>query len=149
MISMLGDCAANVDITWYHWPCNIDITKNRFYMAARMDKNVISELAATDLPYYVLQDVSLYVLGCWCSTALDSKLREGGYRRVRMTSWLKLTSQTAVITGAASGIGRGMLRNHLFNNSAFMLNDESHLLSKQLLLQPRPLHSRSKGKQLH
>ena len=87
----------------------------------------------------------------WCAvtTALDSEQREGGYRRVRMTSWLKLTSQTAVITGAASGIGRGMLRNHLFNSSAFMLNDESHLLSKQLLLQPRPLHSRSKGKQLY
>ena len=49
MISILGDRAANVDITWYHWPCNIDITKNRFYMAARIDKIVISELAATDL----------------------------------------------------------------------------------------------------
>ena len=48
MISILGDRAANVDITWYHWPCNIDITKNRFYMAARIDKIVISELAATD-----------------------------------------------------------------------------------------------------
>ena len=50
MISILGDRAANVDITWYHWPCNIDIMKNRFYMAARIDKIVISELAATDLP---------------------------------------------------------------------------------------------------
>ena len=49
MISILGDRAANVDITWYHWPCNVDITKNRFYMAARIDKIVISELAATDL----------------------------------------------------------------------------------------------------
>jgi len=49
MISILGDRAANVDITWYHWPCNIDITKNRFYMAARIDKIVISELAATEL----------------------------------------------------------------------------------------------------
>jgi hypothetical protein len=48
MISILGDRAANVDITWYHWPCNIDIMKNRFYMAARIDKIVISELAATD-----------------------------------------------------------------------------------------------------
>ena len=48
MISILGDRAANVDITWYHWPCNIDITKNRFYMAARIDKIVISELAATE-----------------------------------------------------------------------------------------------------
>jgi len=48
MISILGDRTANVDITWYHWPCNIDITKNRFYMAARIDKIVISELAATD-----------------------------------------------------------------------------------------------------
>jgi len=48
MISILGDRAANVDITWYHWPCNINITKNRFYMAARIDKIVISELAATD-----------------------------------------------------------------------------------------------------
>jgi len=46
---ILGDRAANVDITWYHWPCNIDIAKNRFYMAARIDKIVISELAATDL----------------------------------------------------------------------------------------------------
>jgi hypothetical protein len=49
IFSILGDRAANVDITWYHWPCNIDITKNRFYMAARIDKIVISELAATDL----------------------------------------------------------------------------------------------------
>ncbi len=48
MISILGDRAANVDITWYHWQYNIDITKNRFYMAARIDKIVISELAATD-----------------------------------------------------------------------------------------------------
>ena len=48
IFSILGDRAANVDITWYHWPCNIDITKNRFYMAARIDKIVISELAATD-----------------------------------------------------------------------------------------------------
>jgi len=48
IFSILGDHAANVDITWYHWPCNIDITKNRFYMAARIDKIVISELAATD-----------------------------------------------------------------------------------------------------
>ncbi len=47
IFSILGDRAANVDITWYHWPCNIDITKNRFYMAARIDKIVISELAAT------------------------------------------------------------------------------------------------------
>jgi len=49
MISILGDRVANVDITWYHWPCNIDITENRSYMAARIDKIVISELAATDL----------------------------------------------------------------------------------------------------
>ncbi len=48
MISIFGGRAANVDITWYHWPCNIDITKNRFYMAARIDKIVISELVATD-----------------------------------------------------------------------------------------------------
>ena len=48
MITILGDRAANVDITWYHWPCNIGITKNRFYMVARIDKIVISELAATD-----------------------------------------------------------------------------------------------------
>jgi len=48
MILILGDRAANVDITWYHWPCNIDITKNRFYVAARIDKIVISELVATD-----------------------------------------------------------------------------------------------------
>ena len=48
MILILGDRAANVDITWYHWPCNIDITKNRFYMAARIDKIAISELAATE-----------------------------------------------------------------------------------------------------
>ena len=53
MISILGDRAANVDITWYHWPCNIDITKNRFYMAARIDKIVISELAATDLAFFL------------------------------------------------------------------------------------------------
>jgi len=45
---ILGDHAANVDITWYHWPCIIGITKNQFYMAARIDKIVISELAATD-----------------------------------------------------------------------------------------------------
>jgi len=50
MISILGDRASNVDITWYHWPCNMDITKNQFYMAARNNKIVISELAATDLP---------------------------------------------------------------------------------------------------
>ncbi len=50
IFSILGDRAANVDITWYHWPCNIDITKNRFYMAARIDKIVISELAATAPP---------------------------------------------------------------------------------------------------
>jgi len=50
IFSILGDRAANVDISWYHWPCNIDITKNRFYMAARIDKIVISELVATDLP---------------------------------------------------------------------------------------------------
>ncbi len=49
MISILGDRTANVDITRYHWPCNIDITKNRFYMAARIDKIIISELAATEL----------------------------------------------------------------------------------------------------
>jgi len=49
MISILGDRAANVDITWYHWPCNIGITKKRFYMAAGIDKIVILELAATDL----------------------------------------------------------------------------------------------------
>ena len=48
MISILGDRAANVDITWYHWPCNINIMKNRFYMVARIDKIVISELAATE-----------------------------------------------------------------------------------------------------
>jgi len=48
MISILGDRAANVDIAWYHWPCSINITKNRFYTAARIDKIVISELAATD-----------------------------------------------------------------------------------------------------
>ncbi len=48
IFSILGDCAANVDITWYHWPCDIDITKYRFYMAARIHKIVISELAATD-----------------------------------------------------------------------------------------------------
>jgi hypothetical protein len=48
IFSLLGDRAANVDITWYHWPCNIGITKNRFYMVARIDKIVISELAATD-----------------------------------------------------------------------------------------------------
>ena len=40
--------AASLNITWYHWPCNIDIMKNQFYMAARIDKIVISELAATD-----------------------------------------------------------------------------------------------------
>jgi len=39
MISILGDRTANVNITWYHWPCNIDTTKNRFYMAARIDKD--------------------------------------------------------------------------------------------------------------
>jgi len=33
----------------HHWPCNIDITKNRFYMAARIDSIVILILAATDL----------------------------------------------------------------------------------------------------
>ena len=48
MISILGDHAANVDITLYHWPCNIDITKYRFYMAARFDNIVILELAAKD-----------------------------------------------------------------------------------------------------
>jgi len=52
MISILGDRAANVDITWYHWPCNINITKNQFYMAARIDKIIISELAATELRFY-------------------------------------------------------------------------------------------------
>ena len=57
IFSILGDRAANVDITWYHWPCNIDITKNRFYMAARIDKIVISELAATDPPK--IPDVTL------------------------------------------------------------------------------------------
>jgi hypothetical protein len=49
IFSILGDRAASLDITRYHWPCNIDIMKNRFYMAARIDKIVISELAATDL----------------------------------------------------------------------------------------------------
>ncbi len=49
IFSILGDRAASLDITWYHWPCNIDITKNRFYMAARIDKIVISKLAATEL----------------------------------------------------------------------------------------------------
>jgi hypothetical protein len=48
IFSILGDRAASLDITWYDWPCNIDITKYRFYMAARIDKIVISELAATD-----------------------------------------------------------------------------------------------------
>ncbi len=48
MISILGDRTANVDITWYHWPYNIDIMENPFYMAARIDKIVILELAATD-----------------------------------------------------------------------------------------------------
>ena len=48
IFSILGDRAANVDITWYHWPCNIDITKYRFYMAARIDKIVILELASKD-----------------------------------------------------------------------------------------------------
>jgi hypothetical protein len=58
-------CSCNIDITWtnhvlsilhlvsilgwYHWPCNIDITKYRFYMAARIEPTVISEVAATDL----------------------------------------------------------------------------------------------------
>ena len=32
---------------WYHWPCNIVITKYQFYMAARIDNIVISKLAAT------------------------------------------------------------------------------------------------------
>ncbi len=50
IFSILGDRAASLDITWYHWPCNIDVTKNRFYMAARIDKIVILELAATDPP---------------------------------------------------------------------------------------------------
>ncbi len=49
IFSILGDRAASLDIKWNHWPCNIDITKNRFYMAARIDKIVISKLAATDL----------------------------------------------------------------------------------------------------
>ena len=40
LVSILG---------WYHWPCNIDITKYRFYMAARIEPSIISELAATDL----------------------------------------------------------------------------------------------------
>ena len=48
IFSKLGDRAASLDITWYHWPCHIDITKYRFYMAARIDKIVISELDATD-----------------------------------------------------------------------------------------------------
>jgi len=33
---------------WYHWPCNIDISKYRFYLAARIDSIVISKLAATE-----------------------------------------------------------------------------------------------------
>ena len=45
---ILGD----LDITWYHWPCNIDITKYQFYMAARIDKIVISEFPATDPPIW-------------------------------------------------------------------------------------------------
>ena len=49
MISILGDRTANVDITWYHWPYNINIIKYQFYMAARIDKILILELAATDL----------------------------------------------------------------------------------------------------
>jgi len=32
MILILGDRTANVDNTWYHWPCNIDI---------RIDKIII------------------------------------------------------------------------------------------------------------
>ena len=34
---------------WYHWPCNIDDTKYRFNIAAKIDRIVILELAATDL----------------------------------------------------------------------------------------------------
>ncbi len=48
IFSILRDRAASLNITWYHCPCNIDITKYRFYMAAKIDKIVISELAATD-----------------------------------------------------------------------------------------------------
>jgi len=56
IFSILGHRAASLDIAWHHWPYNINITKYRFYMAARIDKIVISELAATDLPAFYWRD---------------------------------------------------------------------------------------------
>jgi len=41
---------------WYHWPCNIDITKYRLYMTARIDSIVILKLGATD-PRRIPQEI--------------------------------------------------------------------------------------------
>ncbi len=58
VISILHDLDFFVSILgWYHWQYNIDITKYRFYMAARIDSIVISKLAATDLLFVCLLGV--------------------------------------------------------------------------------------------
>ncbi len=46
--SILGDHAASLDPRVDKLTINIDITKYRFYMAARIDMIVISKLAATN-----------------------------------------------------------------------------------------------------
>ena len=48
MFSILGDRAASLDPGVVPLAMNIEITKYRFYMAARIERTVILELAATD-----------------------------------------------------------------------------------------------------